>query len=222
MRYRTTQDRTHHIFTKYSVIAFFQKMYKKRIEPCLSCASRHSLVVFVLFFLLSAPLIISAQTRWSCKDGYVSFQSNAELEAIQAHSNQLIGVIDLVENKFAFSVDMASFTGFNSALQEEHFNESYVETGTFPKATFSGKLIDIFNPQLSKQKVRSKGIFTVHGVGIERIIEIEIHKVASGLSFHAAFNIPLAQHQIRIPRIVYKKIAETVSLSVQGNLKVEN
>ncbi|HZG01025.1 MAG TPA: hypothetical protein VEY71_08480, partial [Chitinophagales bacterium] len=82
-------------------------------------------MMHILLFVLSVlPLIASAQpaTVFSTTGGAVSFVSEAPLETIRASSNEVKGLINTADNTFAFSVPNRTFHGFNSALQEEHFN----------------------------------------------------------------------------------------------------
>ena len=74
----------------------------------------------------------------STNSGTISFRSDAPLELITADSKEMKGRLDVKRRLFAFSVKMNSFRGFNSPLQREHFNENYVESDKFPKATFAG------------------------------------------------------------------------------------
>ncbi|MBK9737192.1 MAG: hypothetical protein IPO92_20475 [Saprospiraceae bacterium] len=58
---------------------------------------------------------------------------------------------------------------------KKHFNENYLESDKFPAATYVGKLLDPID--LSKDasyQVRTKGIFTIHGVGSRRILNSSI------------------------------------------------
>jgi polyisoprenoid-binding protein YceI len=152
------------------------------------------------------------------KQGTVTFKSNAPLENINAESAMLTGLVSLDQNTFAFSVDVNSFKGFNSALQQEHFYENYMETDVYPRATFSGKLIDKFNPDLQTQKIRAKGNLDIHGVKKERIIDVVITKKGDHYLIVSDFNVLLADHNIRIPKVVYQKIAENINIKVQGEM----
>lgn len=152
--------------------------------------------------------------------GKAEFRSDASLERIEARSKKLRGAIDIEQNEFAFSVDIASFEGFNSPLQREHFNENYMETAKFPRATFVGKLIERPDLRLeSKQSVRAKGIFTMHGVERERILRTEIEARGASVFVRSKFSVALADHEIAIPRLVNQKIAEEISVSVDAELK---
>jgi polyisoprenoid-binding protein YceI len=169
----------------------------------------------ILFFLL----FFSSQTLFSqilkSENGVVSFVSNAPLELIKGKSKQLRGMIDVTKQEFAFSVEVNSFQGFNSPLQQEHFHENYLETKKFPNITFTGKIIEKIDFQQDiKTTVRAKGYLTVHGVKQERIIKSELEIRKGKVFITSQFTILLAEHQISIPKIVNQKIAEEIQVKV--------
>jgi hypothetical protein len=79
-----------------------------------------------IIFLLVSILPFQTAQYWKCTNGKISFNSNAPLELINAKSDNLKAVIDPATGKFEFSVQNNTFKGFNSALQQEHFHESYM------------------------------------------------------------------------------------------------
>lgn len=158
-----------------------------------------------------------AQT-YRTDQGQIRFVSSARLENIKATSTAMKGAVDLAKQNFAFSVEVNTFEGFNSALQAEHFRENYMETPSFPRATFTGKLIDPVNPNASAQKVRAKGVLTIHGVSKDRIIDVELTKVNKGFQIQSSFHVALDDHNIVIPKLVHQKIAETIAVTVEGKL----
>ncbi|MDX1905604.1 MAG: YceI family protein [Bacteroidia bacterium] len=175
------------------------------------------LVTSSILLLLAGRL--AAQT-WACETGQVTFRSEAPLELISASSNELKGVIDAQTRTFAFSVMIRSFQGFNSPLQQEHFNENYLESNQYPKATFSGKIIeDIDFTQPGTYTLRTKGILTIHGVAQERIIRAVVTVSGGVMRVNAPFTVALIDHQIAIPKIVRQKIAEVISVTVQADMR---
>ncbi|MEZ4940271.1 MAG: YceI family protein [Saprospiraceae bacterium] len=156
---------------------------------------------------------------FSCSNGLVAFKSEAPLEVIEAESKQLRGVLDPEKQTFAWTVEVQTFEGFNNALQREHFNENYLESRRFPKATFAGKIIETMD--FSKDgtySVRAKGKLYIHGKEQERIIKSQVVVAGKRIRVEADFRILLADHDIRIPKIVYQKIAEEVQVLVQADL----
>ena len=105
----------------------------------------------------------------------MTFTSDAALEVITASSAKVQGLIDPLTNEFAFAVEVQSFQGFNSALQREHFNEKYMESERFPRALFSGKIIEPIDFSTDRSyDVRAKGELDIHGQKQIRIIKSTI------------------------------------------------
>ncbi|PHN07950.1 YceI family protein [Flavilitoribacter nigricans] len=163
---------------------------------------------------------VSGQSHFIARDGMIHFKSDAPLELIEARSEHLSGVLQPESDGFAFSVDIRSFQGFNSPLQREHFNENYLESRRFPRATFTGKIIeDIDFSEPGSYEVRAKGQLEVHGVRQERIIKGRLDIGKDGIRISAAFSVLLEDHQISIPQIVYQKIAEEILVDLNINLR---
>jgi polyisoprenoid-binding protein YceI len=163
-----------------------------------------------------------AQTRYSIKRGIVNFTSKAELELIKASSDKLQGLIDPQTNQFAFSVDINSFRGFNSELQREHFNEKYMEIERFPKARFSGKIIEQIDFTANNTyEVRAKGELDIHGVKQTRIIKSRLTVNNGVVTIDAHFTVPLSDHNIAIPTIVRQKIATEILVDLAATLSLE-
>ncbi len=156
-------------------------------------------------------------------DGLLQFKSNAPLEVIEAKSDKLRGVVDPGTQSFAWSVDIISFQGFNSPLQREHFNENYLESSRYPKATFTGKIIEKIDfDKDGVFSVRAKGKLLIHGVEQERIIKGKIEIRGRKLRIQASFIVPLTDHDITIPKIVHQKIAEEIAVTVDALLVAAN
>lgn len=160
-----------------------------------------------------------AQSLFEMSGGVIKFESKALLENIIASSNQAKGIMNITQNTFAFSVEINSFQGFNSDLQKEHFNENYLESDIYTKSTFTGKLIDKFDPAKVTQTIRSKGQLEIHGVKQERIISVTLVKSGDNYTLSADFNVLLADHGISVPRIVNQKIAEIIFITIKGTIK---
>lgn len=159
--------------------------------------------------------------RFELAKGKISFKSDADLEAIEAASTKVKGLVDIDKKAFAFNVDIATFEGFNSELQKEHFNENYLESNIYPTASFAGKIIDKIDIQANTQTVRAKGMLKIHGIEHERIINVILTKKGNEFEISSSFNVLLSDHGITIPRIVYQKIAEIISVNVTGTLKIK-
>jgi hypothetical protein len=157
---------------------------------------------------------------FQCDHGKINIRSEAPLETIQAGSSQLKGIVDTEHRSFAWSIEIKTLKGFNSALQQEHFNENYMETARFPIASFTGKIIENvpFDTE-GTYNVRAKGQLEIHGVSQERIIKVQLTIKKRQITLHSEFSIALEEHNIAIPRVVHQKIAGDVQVSVDAVLK---
>lgn len=154
-------------------------------------------------------------------NGNVSFISDAPLEIIKAESNALDGIIDASNMNFAFTIDMTSFEGFNSPLQKEHFNEHYLDTKKYPKATFLGTIITSENCDNGcDTDAICKGKLTIHGV--TEIVTIPVHLTIDDdtLNISGEFFVKLSDYNIKIPRIVQAKIASEIKVTVENVMQI--
>lgn len=173
---------------------------------------------FLAFFLLiggglTAQLYVGEQQR-------VAFTSDAPLELIEAASGELRAAVRADDRNFAFRVRIVTFEGFNGRLQQQHFNENYLESHRFPEATFQGRIIereDLTVPGI--YEVRAKGKLIIHGIAQERIIRARVESTGGELRIVCLFAVPLADHNIDVPRIVHQKIASEIMVRVEAVLE---
>jgi hypothetical protein len=174
------------------------------------------LVSFVFSTILFFNCIeIHAQKKIVIDKGSINLISDAPLELIKATSDQVKGVIDPTTNQVAFIIQIRSFRGFNSKLQQEHFNEKYLESEKFPTASFEGKIIDQIDFSVNGvYEVRAKGNLEVHGQKQIRIIKCKIKINNSEINFASEFKVPLTDYNISIPRIISEKIATEIDVNL--------
>lgn len=174
--------------------------------------------LFLLFFI-SFSAFAQAQI-YVCKDGVTNFTSEAPLELIKAQSQKTNGVLDCANKNVAFSIDIDSFNGFNSELQKEHFRENYMESDKYPKSTFKGKIIeDIDFSKKGTYTVRAKGTFSIHGTEKEKIVKVKINIKDKTIDIETNFEVPLEDHDIKVPKVVNQKIASIIMVDVKATLK---
>lgn len=176
------------------------------------------ILYFLTLFLI--PLTVMPQSIFVVSEGQVNFTSDAPLELIEASSDELEGLIRLEDRSFLFRVPMKSFEGFNSSLQQTHFNENYVESDKYPYTIFEGKIIEELDfSETGTYTVRGKGKFVCHGVEQERIIKSRLTISANALEVESEFTVFLDDHNIKIPAVVNQKIAEEILVEVTMELK---
>jgi polyisoprenoid-binding protein YceI len=178
-----------------------------------------------LLWAVAMCLNVSVSSAWAgpvyeVRESSVKFRSKAPKELISAASGKLTGIVDVTRRTFAFRIAITSFEGFNNSLQREHFNENYMESAQFPVATFTGKIIeDIDLTRPGGYDIRAKGKLTIHGVEQERIIQCHLDCMKDKMVVTSAFMVPLADHNINIPRLVVSKLATDISVDVHAVLQ---
>lgn len=176
-----------------------------------------------VFLLLSGFLSFLSSSvlgqRLAVNQSEMTFTSNAELELITATSNNVQGLIDPVASTFAFTVEVKTFQGFNSALQREHFNEKYMESEKYPRVSFSGKIVEPIDFSADRSyDVRAKGELEIHGRKQTRIIKARVTIDGGTVYLESSFFVPLSDHDISIPTIVSQKIATEIDVEFNATL----
>lgn len=175
-------------------------------------------------FALAAPLVLIstfalAQNRYIDRAGKASFFSSAPLEDIEAHSEQAVSILDVQSGEIVASVLMRSFN-FRKALMEEHFNETYIESHKYPKATFKGKVANLaeFNPKVDGDYTFDiDGEITLHGQTKPLHAKADVTVAGGKIQATAVFPLKVADFKIKIPGLVVNNIAEEVKVTVSFN-----
>ena len=204
-------------------IRVFMEMYRKQIFKA-SIGGRITGTILQKKYLWSLILCgfisgmgFSQETKIKFS-GKVAFISDAPLEKIKATSDKLQGIINLSTNQFAFTVKVRTFEGFNSLLQQEHFNENYLESDKYPTINYAGKLLDEWDSETpGSYVVRSKGYLDCHGFKKEQIIENTITVSKNQITISSKFSVLLADFGISIPQVVHKKISEEILITVTAS-----
>lgn len=175
-------------------------------------------VIFTLAFTLLTIGLLSAQPLID-REGTASFYSEAPLEDIEATNKEVMGAIDLKEGTLAVSMFIKKFR-FERSLMEEHFNENYLESDKFPKATFKGKIKDFANMDFEKGgsfEAEAEGEIEIHGVRKPLIAKVQFQVSPSSVKSTTEFEISVADHDVDIPKLVIKNIAEVVLVKAAFN-----
>ena len=94
--------------------------------------------IFLPFFLLLS-FQLSAQ-KYFTRSGITQFEASEKaFEPVEAMNNSTTVILDTPNGSIVSQVFIAGFQ-FKNALMQEHFNENYVESDKYPKATFSPTL----------------------------------------------------------------------------------
>lgn len=151
------------------------------------------------------------QGKIIARQGQVSFFSYTSVENIKAENNQVSSLIDLNTHEIAVRMLMNTFI-FEKALMREHFNESYIESDLYPKATFEGKILDFDPSQENVQTKIVKGTFSMHGATKELEIKTKIERIQNTYILSGTFETLVEDYHINIPPLLRGNIAKTISV----------
>lgn len=179
--------------------------------------------IFKLALTLVAVLAIHQVKSQKLVDrnGQVAFEaSEALFEPVEAKNQSVTAVLDTQSNEIASLALIKGFR-FPNSLMEEHFNENYIESETYPKATFKGQLMDFNIAEVTNepQQVRVDGKLTLHGK--EKVVDtyLTIGKTGDALIITGSFTVTPDDFDIAIPSIVKNKIAREVNVSLDFKMK---
>ncbi len=146
----------------------------------------------------------------------IEFFSKTPLEDIAAKTSKAKSVLNPETKGLAFKVQINNFI-FPNKLMQEHFNENYMQSDKFPYATFEGTITD--NVDLKKtgiNEVNVKGKMTLHGVTKEYNTKATIASKDGNLVCYSKFKVVLKDHNIEVPKLVVKNIAESIDVTVNS------
>ena len=167
-------------------------------------------------WLLLAARPGRAQTKFLTHTGRISFVSSSIIEDIEATNAATAAVIDLPTGQLAFSVPIHEFQ-FKRTLMQEHFNENYLESEKYPKATFTGHFSGADEAVLGAagpHPVQVEGDLTMHGVTHHLTVPGSLELKSGQLLAFASFRVAPADYNIESPLLVREHIAKIVTVRV--------
>ena len=171
-------------------------------------------LLFIVFFIvsfISTDNNIEASSKFITRQGQISFFSYTNVENIEAKNNQVLSIIDLSKNEIAISMLMNAFV-FEKALMRDHFNESYIESDLYPKATFEGEIIG-FDPNTHEDQTKLiKGKITIREITKDIEVKVKIDYNEGKYVFNGSFELVVQDFKIKIPPILAPNIAKTISV----------
>ena len=178
--------------------------------------------ILIASIFLGCSLHLHAQEKYTTRSGIAEFEaSTPSYEPVVARNKSVSAVLQLETQKFASVVFINAFE-FENALMQEHFNENYLESEKYPKATFKGTLQELSPNQLNAQKTSYtlNGELTIHGKTqpIQTGVTIQKNKDET-IRLQARFEIGAEEYDIKIPSVVRHKIAERISIKVDFSLE---
>ncbi|SHL76630.1 YceI family protein [Flavobacterium saccharophilum] len=170
--------------------------------------------LIVLLLLFVGTVNVSAQ-KYMTKTGSLKFEASVDsFEEIAAENKNTSAILESATGEIAVLTLVKGFR-FKIALMEEHFNENYIESDKFPKATFKGKVEDFDVAKLSSASGMFKisGDLTLHGKTKKVTTNAKISKSGDKITITGNFEAKPEDFDIEIPKLVSKKVADKVKIT---------
>lgn len=174
-------------------------------------------LTYLLFFFTT---LVIGQNKVLSKSGAVSFEASVpSFEEVKAKLENAGCALNTGTGDIAVIVYIKNFQ-FKNALMQEHFNENYMESDQFPKATFIGKILDfnVSNLNTQKQDCQLKGNFQIHGKTKEMTVPAKISKTDKGIQIWADFVLNTDDFNISLPFLIRSKVSKQVHVTTTFTL----
>jgi polyisoprenoid-binding protein YceI len=173
----------------------------------------------IIAILALASLQVNAQ-KFMTKTGSINFSASSPIEKIEGNNKSAACLLDSKTGNIDFVVQIKSFI-FKQQLMQEHFNENYMESDKFSKATFKGNFNNLTSINFTKDGEYPASVYgklTIHGVtkDIKSTGTITIKNGKPTLISN--FSIKLSDYGIEIPGAVQDKIAKEAKISLNCSL----
>jgi polyisoprenoid-binding protein YceI len=170
--------------------------------------------IIVLVFCISG-FMCQAQ-KMTARNGKISFFSKTNISNIEAHNRTAISVLDKTAGRVEFAALMKGFE-FEKALMQEHFNEDYVESDKYPKASFKGAISNPSTIDFSKNGTYAAtvtGTMTLHGVTKPLTTQGKFQVENGEVTALSEFTIMLSDYNIKVPSVVSGEISNNISIKI--------
>ena len=179
---------------------------------------KNLIILTILLFSQS----IAAQ-KYFTRAGTTHFKASVDaFEPIEAINNSSSSILKVDTGDIAIQLFINAFQ-FKVALMQEHFNENYMESERYPKAVFRGKISGFTLEKIKKQQVFPLlGTLTIRGKKKDINTTATVFFQQNKIKLLSNFSLKPQDFNIKIPRIVRKKIANQINISINYELLQKN
>jgi len=163
---------------------------------------------------------VYSQEKYICRNGLITFEASVpSFEEVKARNNNVTTILNTSTGEFASLVLIKGFR-FKVPLMEVHFNENYMESDEFPKAYIKGKIKKFLLSKIteSEKEFILSGELTIHGKIKQMNIPIKLKMIDNNIYIRSFFSVTPQEFNISIPKIIRKKVAQKVDISVDFEL----
>lgn len=177
---------------------------------------------FILVFSIVIVQCVFSQ-KMMTRSGEIKFEASMpSFEEIAATNKSASCIFDQKTGEFVVLGLVKEFK-FKVPLMEEHFNENYIESSKFPKASFKGKVANYDATKITSTKTTYdlEGDLTLHGVTKKVKTKIYLFLKDGKVVATSNFNVKAKDYSIAIPSLVKNKIAEDIKIGINFLLETK-
>ena len=178
----------------------------------------------LVFGFLATSLIAAIShdsTLYSSNTGTVNFFSHTDVEDIKGENHKVKAAFDAKSGKIQFSLLVKDFE-FEKSLMQEHFNENYMKSTKYPRATFNGTIDQVENINLSQDGVYKSpvsGKLKIKDV-VKEITTEGTFTVKNGVvNGKSMIVVNPEDYNIKIPKVVRNKISNDIEVSMDVDFR---
>lgn len=174
------------------------------------------LLIIALSLLFGEALVAQ---KMMTRDGEIKFDASMpNLVEIAGTNKTASCILDATTGDLATLALVKSFK-FKSPLMEEHFNENYMESSKYPKATFKGKILNLGKIDKTKNSYDAEGDLTIHGVTKKVKIKVSLVQNAGKVNMTSNFTVKAKDYNVEIPNLVKENFAENIKVALNFDLE---
>lgn len=169
----------------------------------------------IIIALLLCFSVAFAQEKLVTKNGTTTFEASVpSFEEVKAKNENVTCILNTKTGEIASLALIKGFK-FKIALMEEHFNENYMESTRYPKATFRGILkdFDLKEVTATPKDFSLKGKLEIHGKSKEITTIAKIKKTEKGIEIETNFSVNASDFDIQIPSVVKNKVSNKINIT---------
>jgi polyisoprenoid-binding protein YceI len=174
----------------------------------------------ILLLVVFGTQICWAQEKLATNTALITFEASVPFfQAVEA-KNESVRVVLTIKSGIIEFVAFVNLFQFEKSLMKTHFNENYLESKKYPKATFKGYIekFNLNNINNQDSNYYLKGKLTLHGKTKNVRIAVKLNKTGNGLHLSSRFNVNTDDYDIAIPYVVRNKISKNVAIQVDAVL----
>lgn len=173
----------------------------------------------ILFGLLFLSSFSFYGQKYITKTGNLKFEASVpSFEEVSGENKSVSAALESSTGEIAVLALVKAFR-FKIALMEEHFNENYIESDKYPKATFKGMIEDFDIQKLGNAKsYKISGELTLHGKTKKVNTNGKVSKSGNTISIIGDFTVKPEDFAIEIPKIVSKKVSDVINVTFNLSL----